>query len=127
MSSYFELLYFPKKVRRVYSMDTLDALVLGASFCIQRIKLALKLKELYLKWRWSRPFSSKKSPHIFSETNPSNFIICQFKHFNNFFLYKTQKQRIISLPSQFQLYFTFYANLFSLALIRTYQYNLTCP
>ena len=32
--------------------------------------------------------------------------------FNNFFLYKTQKQPIMSLSSQFQLYFNF----FSLAL-----------
>ena len=73
MSSYFELLYFPKKVCRAYYMGALDAPVQGASFWVERIKLASKLREFYQKWRWSRPFSSKKSPHIFSDNQPIKF------------------------------------------------------
>ena len=34
-----------------------------ASFYVERIDLASKLRELNKKWRWSRQFSSKKSAH----------------------------------------------------------------
>ena len=57
-------------VRRAYSIGALDAPAQGASFYVEKIKLASKLRELYQKWSWSRPFSGKKSPHIFSDTNP---------------------------------------------------------
>ena len=46
-------------------MGTLYAPVQGASSYVEKIKLASKLKELYQKWRWSRPFSGSaifKSP-----------------------------------------------------------------
>ena len=46
MSSYFELKYFPKKVHRAYSMGALDAAVQGASFYVEKIKLASKLSPL---------------------------------------------------------------------------------
>ena len=41
----------------------------------------IELRELNQKWRWSRPFSGKKSPHGFSDTEPSNLIISKFTHF----------------------------------------------
>ena len=55
---------FQKKVRRTYSMGTLDAPAQGA------IKLASKLGELYQKWSWSVPFSGRKCTNIFSDTSP---------------------------------------------------------
>ena len=50
-----------------------------------------------------------KSHHKFSDSDPSNIIICKLNTLNNFFLYIliTQKQPIMSLFSQFQLYLTF--------------------
>ena len=51
-------------------LGALDALAQGASFYAEKINLASKLRELNQKWSWSRPFSGKKSPHIFSDTNP---------------------------------------------------------
>ena len=67
----------------------LDAPAQGASFYVEKIKQASKLIELYQKWSWSRPFS--KSPHTFSDTNPSNFIICKFKHFQQLFSLQNSK------------------------------------
>ena len=71
--------------QKKYSIGALDAPAQGASFYVEKIKLASKLRELYQKWCWSRLFSNKKSPHTFSDTNPSNFIICKFKHFKRLF------------------------------------------
>ena len=71
-------------------MGALDAPAQSASFYVEKIKLA-KLRALYQKWSWSRPFSGKKFP----------------KHFKRLFLYKTQKQPLISLSGQFQLFLTF--------------------
>ena len=41
-------------------------------------KLIFYFLRKILKWRWSRPFSSKKSLHIFSQTDPLNHIISTF-------------------------------------------------
>ena len=54
-------------------------------FISERIDLAPKLRKCKPKWRWSRPFSGKKSPNKFSDTDPSNHIIW-FTHFNHFSL-----------------------------------------
>ena len=35
--------------------------------------------------------SGKKSPHIFSDTNPSNFTICKFEHFKQLFSLQNSK------------------------------------
>ena len=43
----FKVVYFPKEVHRAYSMGGLDAPVQGASFYVEKIKLASKLRELY--------------------------------------------------------------------------------
>ena len=58
------------QVRRAYSIGELDAPAQGASFYVEKIKLASKLRELYQKWIWSVPFSGKKCTNIFSDTNP---------------------------------------------------------
>ena len=65
--------------------------LLKAHISTSKIKLASKLRELYQKWSWSRLFSNKKSPHTFSDTNPSNFIICKFKHFQKLFSLQNSK------------------------------------
>ena len=44
-----------------YLWVALDAAVQGASFYVERIDLATKLRESDQKWQWSRPFS-RKSP-----------------------------------------------------------------
>ena len=80
---------FQKKLCRAYSIGALDASAQGASFYVEKIKLAWR--ELYQKWCWSRPFSNKKSPHTFSDNNPSNFIICKFKHFKRLFSLQNSK------------------------------------
>ena len=49
-----------------------------------------------------------KSPLTYFQTPTHQIsLFASLNTFNNFFLYKTQEQPIISLPSQFQLYFTF--------------------
>ena len=72
-------------------MGTLNAPVQGASFYVEKIKLDSKLRELYQKWRWSRTFSDRKSPHIFSDTILSNFIICKFKNLKQLFSLQNSK------------------------------------
>ena len=57
-----------------------DAPIKFASFYVERIDLASKLRKVLPKWRWCRPFSGKKSPHKFSDTDPSNYIISRFTH-----------------------------------------------
>ena len=59
-------------------MIFLDSPVQGASFYVGRIDLASKLRKYDLKWQWSRPFPSKKSPRKFSDTDPSNLNISRF-------------------------------------------------
>ena len=82
---------FQRYLRRAYSIGALDAPAQGASFYVEKIKLASKLRKLYQKWSWSRLFSNKKSPHTFSDNNPSNFIICKFKHFQQLFSLQNPK------------------------------------
>ena len=55
-----------------------DAPMMRASFYIERIDLASKLRKCLRKWRWSRLFSGKKTAHKFSETDPLNHIISRF-------------------------------------------------
>ena len=51
-------------------------------------------------------FKQKVPPDTY-RLQPIKFHYLQVLAFNNFFLYKTQKQPIINLPSQFQIYFTY--------------------
>ena len=46
-------------------LNFLDAPDQGASFYIERIDLALRLREIGLKWRCSRSFSGKSPSQIF--------------------------------------------------------------
>ena len=80
-----------QKTYYTYSIGALDAPAQGGSFYVEKIKLASKLREFYQKWCWSRPFSNKKSPHTFSDNNPSNFVICKFKHFQQLFPLQNSK------------------------------------
>ena len=50
---------FRKLKTTVISKKSSDSL----AFYIERIDLSSKLRELNQKWRWSQPFSDKKSPH----------------------------------------------------------------
>ena len=61
------------------------------SFYVERIDLAPKLRKFVPKWQWNRPFSSKKSPHKFSNTDPSNLIISKLTHFKQTFPLQNQK------------------------------------
>ena len=65
--------------------------VLVVSFCVERIDLASKLRKFGPKWQWNRPFSAKKSPHKFSNTDPSNLIINKLTHFKQTFSLQTKK------------------------------------
>ena len=56
------------------------------------------------------PFSSKSPLTYFQTPTHQISLFASLNTFNNFFLYKTQKQPIMSLTSQFQLYFTFSSN-----------------
>ena len=58
----------------------------------------------------------QKVPHIFQTPTNQISLFASLNTLNNFFLYKTKKQPIMSLSSQFQPYFTFYSNWFPLAL-----------
>ena len=79
---------FQRKVRRAYSI--------GAYFYVEKIKL-----ELYQKWSWSRPFSVK-SPHTYFQTPTHEIsLFASLNTLNDFFLYKTQKQPIMSLSGKF--------------------------
>ena len=61
---------------------------------VERIDLASKLRKILPKWRWSRPFSGKKSPHKFSDTDPSDLIISWFTHFKQPFSLENQKNNL---------------------------------
>ena len=65
-----------------------DAAIQSASFYVERIDLTSKLRKFGPKWQWNRQFSAKKSPHKFSNTYPSNLIICWFTHFKQPFSLK---------------------------------------
>ena len=46
-----------------------DTSIRNASFYVERIDLASKLRKSKPNWRWIHPFSGKKSPHKFSDTD----------------------------------------------------------
>ena len=76
----FKVVHFPKKVRKAYSMGALDALVQG-----RENRTSFKIKRVILEMALESAIFRQKSPHIFSDTNPSNFIICKFIHFKQLF------------------------------------------
>ena len=84
-------------------MGALDAPVQGASFYVEKIQPASSnTRNGFGVGR----FQAKSSIDTYSDTNTSNFIIYKLKHFKQLFLYRTQKQPIMSPSSQFQIYFT---------------------
>ena len=68
--------------KNISSVDffIVDAPILCGSFYVERIDLTSKLRKFGPKWQWNRPFSAKKSPHKFSNTDPSNLIISRLTH-----------------------------------------------
>ena len=98
--------------------------VQGASSYIERIDLAPKLSKIGPKWRRSRLFSGKKSPHkfTFSDTDASNLIIADSTHFEQPFHYKTQKQPIPRHLSLFSMNLKFQVNLAEVALSQKSEY-----
>ena len=80
-----------------------DVPIQCASFYVERIDLASKLRKWLPKWWWSRPFPGKKSPYIFSETDPSNQIISTFYTFwATFFTTKKQTNNLFHLILYFK-------------------------
>ena len=57
-----------------------------------------------------KKFSGKKSPHKFSDTDPSDLTISRFYTLSNFFLYRTQKEPILRHLSLFSMYLKFHQN-----------------
>ena len=55
-------------------------------------------------------FKQKVPSHIFRQQTHQISLFASLNTLNSFFLYKTQKQPIMSLSSQFQLYFTFFTS-----------------
>ena len=53
--------------------------------CAMYYLIYAKLRKIGPKWQWNRPFSAKKSPHKFSNTDPSNLIISWLTHFKQTF------------------------------------------
>ena len=96
----------PKKVRRAYSIGALDAPAQGASFYVEIIKLASNLRiipEMELVGHFQTPIHEIA---LFASLNT----------LNDFFLYKTQKQPIMRVSGQFQLFSTFQSDYSRMAL-----------
>ena len=87
-------------------MGALDAPVQGESFYVEKINLASKLRVILEMELESAIFKQKVPSHIFRQQLIKISLFASLNTLNNFFLYKTQKQPIMSLSSQFQLYFT---------------------
>ena len=62
-------------------MGALVSTVQVASLYVEKIRLAFKIKRVRLEMVFESAIYNKKSPHIFSATNLSNFIISKFNHF----------------------------------------------
>ena len=77
----------PIKTKNISSVDffIVDASIQCESFYVERIDLTSKLRKIGPKWQRNRPFSVKKSPHKFSNTDPSNLIISWLTHFKQTF------------------------------------------
>ena len=85
-----------------------DAPIQCASFYVDRIDLTSKLRKIWTKWQWNRPFSVKKSPHKFSNTDPSNLIISWLTHFKQTFSLKNWKTTYSTTQKTFSLHFKFH-------------------
>ena len=88
----------------------LAATAQGASFYVERIDIASKLRELNQKWRWSRSFSDTSPLTNFQTLIHQISLLASLDTLSSFFLYKTQKQTIFCHSSQFPLYLTFRPN-----------------
>ena len=75
-----------------------------ASFYVERIDLASKLRLSNQKWQWSRSFSSKKSLTNFQTLTHHISLLGDFTHFEQPFHYKTQKQPILRHLSLFLMH-----------------------
>ena len=88
-------------------MGASDAPVQGASFYVEKIKPASKLESYTRNGVGVGHFQAKSPLTYFQTLTHQISLFASLNTFNNFFLYKTQKQPIMSVSSQFQLYFTF--------------------
>ena len=88
-------------------MGALDASVQGASFYVEKIKLASRLRELYQNGVGVGHFQAKSPLSYLLTPTHQISLFATIDTLNNFFLYKTQKQTNMSLSRRFQLYFTF--------------------
>ena len=82
---------FKQKIFYLLIFLITDAPIQCASFYFERIDLASKFGIFGPKWQWDRPFSAKKSPHKFSNTDPSNLIISRLIHLKHTFSLQNQK------------------------------------
>ena len=58
---------FKRRIFCLLIFFIIDAPIQRPSFYVERIDLVSKLKNMETKWRCSRPFSGRKSPHKFSD------------------------------------------------------------
>ena len=79
-----------------------------ASFYVERIDLASKLRKFGPKWQWNLSFSVKKSPYNFSNADPSNLIISKLTHFKQTFSLQNKKITYSTTLKAFSLYFKFH-------------------
>ena len=73
----------------------LDTPVQGASFYIEEIDLASKLRLFDQKWQWSRPFSGKSPLSNFQTLTHQISILAGVHTLSNLFRYKTKNQPIL--------------------------------
>ena len=90
--------------------------VQGASFYVERIELASKLKLSDQKWQWSRPFSGKSAFTNFQTLTHQISLLAGLHTLSNLFHYTTQKQPIQRHLSLFPMYFKFQVNLAEVSL-----------
>ena len=67
-----------------------------ASFYVERIDLASKLRKCSPKWRWSRPFSGKSPLTNFQQLIPQITLLADFTHFERPFSLQNQKNNLFT-------------------------------
>ena len=87
-----------------------DAPILCASFYVERIDLASKLRKCKPKWRWNRPFSGKSPLTNFQTLTHQISLFAGLHTLSNPFHEKTKKQTYSTTLKTFSLYFKFQLN-----------------
>ena len=77
-------------------------------YYVKIIDLVSKFRKIDQKWLGSRLFSGKKSPHKFSDTDPSDFIISKFSNIKQ--LFSLQKSKRTYSPQFKTISTVFYCN-----------------